>query len=243
MSTKLRQLPCDGLHPGTSTAGRIKQRLLFSGQLIVFGIVVAQFIMLYRSFALAAACGSLVDAGILKRQSSASGSATSKLPDYYQTVPELFPGPTPTGSAAFLAQTNPAPFASTSYIPNTPLETQVPIVGNTNNGNIYELMGQLSHYFPGSGFGVDEYRLPANASIAQLNMLSRHGSRYPTTGSGATVLGARIHNYTSGILGDVTFTGALSFLNTWTYKLGAEILVPVGKQEYAAFVNHLQALS
>jgi hypothetical protein len=115
-----------------------------------------------------------------------------------------------------------------------PLETQVPIAGNTNNGNIYQMMGQLSHYFPNpSGFGVDEYSLPENASIVQLNMLSRHGSRYPTTGSGATQLGAKIMNHTMGVSGytPVTFTGELAFLNTWTYKLGAEILVPVGKQE------------
>lgn len=106
-------------------------------------------------------------------------------------------------------------------------------MGNVDNGNIYQMHGQLSHYFPNpSGFGVDEYSLPDNASIVQLNMLSRHGSRYPTTGSGAPTLAAKIHNYTTGVLGDVTFTGNLSFLNTWTYKLGAEILVPVGKQEY-----------
>ena len=108
----------------------------------------------------------------------------------------------------------------------------MPIVGNVDNGNIFQMHGQLSHYFPNPvGFGINEYPLPANASIVQLDMLSRHGARYPTTGSGATVLAARIHNATTGIIPNVTFTGALSFLNTWTYKLGAEILVPVGKQE------------
>lgn len=89
-------------------------------------------------------------------------------------------------------------------------------------------------YFPNpSGFGVDEYSLPQGANIAQLNMLSRHGSRYPTTGSGATVLAQKILNHTTGVSGysKVNFTGTLGFLNSWTYKLGAEILVPVGKQE------------
>jgi len=97
-------------------------------------------------------------------------------------------------------------------------------------------MGQLSHYFPNpDGFGVNEYPLPQNASIAQLNMLSRHGARYPTTGSGATTLAQKIANYTTGVAGypHITFNGSLAFLNSWTYKLGAEILVPVGKQEYA----------
>ena len=55
--------------------------------------------------------------------------------------------------------------------------------------------------------------------------------RYPTGDAGAAVLAEKILNYTSGQLGDVTFTGELSFLNTWKYRLGAEILVPVGKQE------------
>jgi hypothetical protein len=31
--------------------------------------------------------------------------------------------------------------------------------------------------------------------------------------------------------GTANFTGALSFLNTWTYKLGAEVLVPAGHKE------------
>lgn len=109
----------------------------------------------------------------------------------------------------------------------------MPIAGNTNNGNIFQLQGQLSHYFPNPiGFGINEHSLPANASIVQLNMLSRHGSRYPTVGAGATTLAGKIQNYTNGTLGHVHFTGELSFLNTWKYLLGNEILVPVGKQEY-----------
>jgi hypothetical protein len=58
-------------------------------------------------------------------------------------------------------------------------------------------------------------------------MLSRHGSRYPTTNSGAPTLAARLKNASSTL----NAIGDLAFLNTWTYKLGAEILVPVGKQE------------
>ncbi|PPJ50285.1 hypothetical protein CBER1_04889 [Cercospora berteroae] len=164
--------------------------------------------------------------------SMSKSSTSSDVPDYFVTKPELFPGPTPTGDAAFLAQTNPAPFAGTTYIPNSPLATQVPIVGNNDNGNIFQMHGQLSHYFPNpQGFGVDEYSLPKNASIVQLNMLSRHGSRYPTTGAGAEKIGQKILNYTTGVSGHAMFSGPLEFLNEWTYKLGAEILVPVGKQE------------
>lgn len=92
--------------------------------------------------------------------------------------------------------------------------------------------GQLSHYFPNpDGFGVDEYSIPDGAEIIQLHMLHRHGSRYPTTGAGAQLLAEKIQAYTNGSEGDVKFTGQLSFLNSWKYLLGNEILVPVGKQE------------
>ena len=131
-------------------------------------------------------------------------------------------GPTPTGEAAFLAQTNPAPFASTTYVPPQPLETQVPIQGQVGDDeSIFQKHGQLSHYFSNpKGLGVAEYALPENATIVQLNMLSRHGSRYPTKGSGVEDLAAKIKNYTTGVFGDVTFSGDLGFLNSWDYKLG-----------------------
>ncbi|KAK6441542.1 hypothetical protein LTR95_002214 [Oleoguttula sp. CCFEE 5521] len=188
--------------------------------------------MLYQSFAVAAVAAGVVDGSVVRRQ-SASSSASSNLPDYYVTKPELLPGPTPTGVPAFLAETNPAPFAGTTYVPPQPLETQVPILGQVGNDeSIYHYHGQLSHYFPASSsFGVDEYPLPEHASIVQLNMLSRHGSRYPTKGAGVETLAGRIKNATTGVSGNVTFTGKLSFLNGWNYKLGEEILVPVGKQE------------
>ena len=79
-----------------------------------------------------------------------------------------------------------------------------------------------------SGFGVDEFPLPAGANISVLNALSRHGSRYPTSNSSQQSFGMTIQGLTSK---GVNFTGALSFLNTWTYKLGSEILIPRGNQE------------
>ncbi|KAM3416230.1 hypothetical protein BST61_g7836 [Cercospora zeina] len=209
--------------------------------IVLFVLIVLQFILMYRKFALASG---FVTAALVKGNVAVAvagngngyGQSTSSSvpPDYYYlTGLEDFAGPTPTGEPAFLAQTNPAPFITgTAYIPNSPLETQVPIVGNNDNGNIFQMHGQLSHYFPNpQGFGVAEYSLPKNASIVQLNMLSRHGARYPTTGAGAESIGQKILNYTTGVLGHATFEGPLEFLNEWTYKLGAELLVPVGKQE------------
>ncbi|EGP89370.1 uncharacterized protein MYCGRDRAFT_69914 [Zymoseptoria tritici IPO323] len=237
MATKTRGEPPDEEPTANTTTfdrlsrSKASQRLLLVAQIVLFTIIVAQFIMMYRSYVAAAALA-LVGNAQATTTTTLKSSTTTAGPDYYNTDPNYYPGPTPTGAAAFLAQYNPAPFASVSYIPNSPLETQVPIVGNTNHSNIYQLHGQLSHYFLNpDGFGVHEYSLPHNASIVQLNMLSRHGSRYPTTGSGAPTLAGKLGNYTNGTLGHAHFNGSLDFLNTWTYKLGAEILVPIGKQE------------
>jgi len=58
-------------------------------------------------------------------------------------------------------------------------------------------------------------------------MLSRHGSRYPTINANVYSLGDKIANNS----GKFQATDALSFLNTWKFELGAEILVPRGRQE------------
>lgn len=74
---------------------RFSKKALFFGQVLLFGVVIVQFVMLYRSYALAAvAAADLVDAGVVRRQSAsaAASSATSNVPDYYVTKPELLPG-------------------------------------------------------------------------------------------------------------------------------------------------------
>lgn len=141
------------------------------------------------------------------------------------------PGPTVTGKAPFLAASNPAPFGhSGTFVPNAPLETALPIVGDTTNASIFQLMGQVSPYFPNpDGFGVNEYPLPKGSNISQLHMLGRHGSRYPTGNSGVAKFSAGLAASVKN--GSASFSGALEFLNTWSYGLGSEILVPVGRQE------------
>jgi len=58
-------------------------------------------------------------------------------------------------------------------------------------------------------------------------MLSRHGSRYPTTGANVFALAQKI----ADSKGKFKALGQLSFLNDWKFELGAEILVPRGRQE------------
>ncbi|SRR6266536_4747266 len=99
-------------------------------------------------------------------------SKSTKVPQYFQTTPELWAGPTATGKAPFLAQTNPISFEPTvTFVPNTPLETAGPIVGQGENETIFHLTGHLSPYFPNpSGFGVAEYPLPRGAKISQVQV-------------------------------------------------------------------------
>ena len=169
------------------------------------------------------ALSSLVEAAV--KPSVTVVTITSTIPpDYFQTTPELLPLSTATGPEPFLAQTNQAPVAFVSYVPPHPLETQEPISGQPQNGNIFQQMGNLSPYFPSPGFGVDEYPLPEGAKITWLNMISRHGSRYPTATIG---LGTAL----ADVAGKAHFTGKLDFLNTYKYTMGVNILSPWGRQE------------
>lgn len=68
----------------------------------------------------------------------------SDVPQYFQTSPQLWAGPTATGKAAFLAQTVAFDPAAT-YVPNEPLRTSMPIVGmGAQDEGIFKLMGCVS---------------------------------------------------------------------------------------------------
>ncbi|KIN04795.1 hypothetical protein OIDMADRAFT_157125 [Oidiodendron maius Zn] len=169
------------------------------------------------------------EAVLISHSSCDCSTPTPDVPQYFQTDNGLWAGPTATGRAPFLAQTNPVSFAPTAtFVPNNPLETSQPIIGQAKNESIFQLMGNLSPYFPNpSGFGVHEYPLTPGAKISQVQMLSRHGSRYPTVGSNVQTFGQRIADNK----GKFEAIGPLSFLTSWTYELGEEILVPRGRQE------------
>lgn len=71
--------------------------------------------------------------------------------------------------------------------------------------------------------------MPPGSNVSWLNMVHRHGSRYPEIGGrGAErALGKKLMD----AMGKFKAHGQLSFLNSWRFMLGAEILVPIGKQE------------
>lgn len=74
---------------------RFSKKALFIGQVLLLGVVVVQSVMLYRSYALAAALAAdLAEAGVMRKGASAEGSSSvaSNLPDYLVTKPMLLPG-------------------------------------------------------------------------------------------------------------------------------------------------------
>ncbi|MCJ1471081.1 hypothetical protein MMC07_009729 [Pseudocyphellaria aurata] len=166
---------------------------------------------------------------------SRRGDSQTTVPQYFQTTPELFAGPTATGRAPFLAEINPDFVGPDgSFVPNAPLQTAEPIAGNTQNENFAHYFGQLSPYFVGPGFGVKEYPLPAGADIVQVHMLHRHASRYASVNSSSEKLGRGL---VQAVKDGAKFSGKLSFLNTFTYGLGVEVLVPIGQQEYSHILS------
>lgn len=95
---------------------------------------------------------------------------TSTVPDYFNTSPGPWIGKTATGKAPFMAQTRTFDHAAT-YVPNAPLQTQVPIQGwHPGNLSIFGMMGFLTPYTPSTGFGVDEWPLPDGAEIIWLQV-------------------------------------------------------------------------
>jgi len=195
-----------------------------------------------------------------------------------QTPSETYAGPTATGSAPFLAQTNPVLFGpSMTYLANMPLETAETIPGNSQDQNIFRLMGNMSPYFSSPvGFGVQEYPLPPGANITQVQVGANLRIQPKTKQLQLCYCALQVEadrdslrcclvtaldipppaaTFVSNIMVDWTVraltrsiseqfgdiiknntgkfnaTGPLSFLNTWKYELGAEILVPSGREE------------
>ena len=148
-------------------------------------------------------------AAVVKRQATASSSTShtsaspTLTPDCFDAVSEgPYPGPTQTGQVPFLTQIDPVagtgglPTGTASYVPNAPLETSEAIPNNTNI-NIFQYMGNLSPYFPNPvGFGADEHSVPSNCNITMVNVLHRHGSRYPITGANVFSFAQKLQNAT-----------------------------------------------
>ncbi|PWN34218.1 phosphoglycerate mutase-like protein [Meira miltonrushii] len=154
-----------------------------------------------------------------------------------------FLGPTKAGQAPFLAETDrinttcPKTGASIE-LRYTPLNGTAPCNNGSDNITssstpIAQLWGNTSPYFPSPIFPkTQKYRqIDEQCTIEKVIIIHRHGSRYPTSSptEGAPYFGQLIANATAAK--NLSVSGPLAFLSNWTYKLGAELLVPQGAQE------------
>ncbi|KAI5478729.1 hypothetical protein MNV49_004654 [Pseudohyphozyma bogoriensis] len=91
-------------------------------------------------------------------------------------------------------------------------------------GNLSPQYSVDSSYYglPGAGPAI-----PEQCSLTQVHYYYRHGARYPTSGSAPGTFAQKIANLT----GNFNATGPLTFLNSWKYQLGAELLTPFGRQQ------------
>ncbi|GMM34649.1 acid phosphatase [Saccharomycopsis crataegensis] len=159
--------------------------------------------------------------------------SAAALPATTTSSVDLFPtnigflGVTATSEAPFLAQTDRAAITygtpTSSYTLPQPIETAIQAKDSApGDRNIFELMGTISPYYVGEGWGIYDYGMPEQCSIKQVHVLARHGSRYPTHKmSTGTLLSD--HNYTA--------TGELEFLNGYEYVQGVNVLTKLGNQQ------------
>ncbi|KAF5349620.1 hypothetical protein D9756_008974 [Leucocoprinus leucothites] len=105
--------------------------------------------------------------------------------------------------------------------------------GKKRKFNMLEKWGNLSPWYSieRGGFGLDSgVEAPDTCRVTGLHFLHRHGARYPTEWArygGPARLAKKFHENTQHWTG----SGKLTFLNDWTYKLGAELLTPFGRQQ------------
>ncbi|KAK6508769.1 hypothetical protein TWF481_003539 [Arthrobotrys musiformis] len=94
--------------------------------------------------------------------------------------------------------------------------------------DISRLWGPYSPYFavdsePIHGAGMDDY---TNCRVTLVNVLSRHGARYPTDGAGRLINGTLNKLKSQG-----TFSAKTGFIRDFKYTLGSDNLTTFGEKE------------
>lgn len=134
-------------------------------------------------------------------------------------------GATPTGDEAFAIETAPV---SPDYANIFPLIE--PATSDKRPFDVLHSWGNLSPFQSGNlGLSKTSPKVPKGCALRQVHLLHRHGARYPTSGAPPASFAAQVHAAASA--GTFRASGPLAFLNTWTYRLGAEILTPFGRAQ------------
>lgn len=144
-----------------------------------------------------------------------------------------FPGPTPTGAEPEAIKSAPAYPYNNQPAGSFPLIT-LPPKGNDKSSkfDITKYWGNLSPWYSvqSADYGLPNASplIPKGCTITQMQLLYRHGARYPTSGAAPSTFAAKVANATKT---GFTVTDDLAFLASWNYKLGAELLTPFGRSQ------------
>jgi hypothetical protein len=140
-----------------------------------------------------------------------------------------FAGPTPTGDEAFAIETAPSVAKMNNVFPLVQPNAQ-----DSTKGKPFDVLarqGNLSPWQSVDSFGLPDASplAPKGCEVKQVHLVHRHGARYPTSDGGTAAFAARLNAVANST--GFSASGDLGFLNTWTYKLGAEILTPFGRSQ------------
>ncbi|EST09309.1 Histidine phosphatase superfamily, clade-2 [Kalmanozyma brasiliensis GHG001] len=121
--------------------------------------------------------------------------------------------------------------APTQTVGSSPMQTTIPGFQDASF-KPFEHMGPLTPYISSSGWGVDDAKYagtPTTSSgktcqLTQAHMLHRHGARYPTAHGPPDVLRDFLRQNPN-----LRYSGSLSFLNSYKFGVGEELLTPVGR--------------
>ncbi|KAF7968230.1 hypothetical protein HWV62_31613 [Athelia sp. TMB] len=151
-----------------------------------------------------------------------TAAPTTYFPDASQVG---YGGPTPTGDEAAAIETAPSEVKVDSIYP---LIHPAASDAKAAAFDVTKHWGNLSPMQSVDGVLSDTSpQIPAGYELRQVHLLHRHGARYPTSGAGPATFAAKLQSIANST--GFSASGPLEFLNTWTYKLGAEILTPFGR--------------
>lgn len=132
------------------------------------------------------------------------------------------------GDEAFALQTA-AAFAPLDSV--SPLVRPQPADAQEDGFDVMQHWGNLAPAQSVKTFGLDNASplAPKGCQITQIHVLNRHGARYPTEDSGVADWGNKVLAAANST--GFNATGKMSFLQNWSFKLGAEILTPFGREQ------------
>jgi hypothetical protein len=106
----------------------------------------------------------------------------------------------------------------------------------TDITQIEQYWGQITPYADNSEdfFGVTDVGIPAGCQVEQAHLLQRHGARFPggtfDDGPNDLLFTQKAHNFTL-LETTSSFTGPLSFLNSYQYQVGSAYLTGIGASQ------------